>query len=103
GSHDERLASSWAFHALSDCDTVRAMSHVRRLKLGDRVFFVTVNLHRTLSPFAAAEFLLILQSIEESRRPAGIRPVWLRSDARPLAWFALAYRNAHDLAGHAGD
>jgi len=51
GSHDERLASSWAFPIVSNPDIVFAMSHVRRLRLGDRIFFVTVNLRRTLPPF----------------------------------------------------
>ena len=43
------------------------MSNVRRLRLGDCIFFATVNLRQALPPFTPAEFALILQSIEESR------------------------------------
>jgi len=53
-SHDERLTSSWAFPIVSKPDIVFAMSHVRRLRLGDRIFFATVSRQGTLPPFTAA-------------------------------------------------
>jgi REP element-mobilizing transposase RayT len=47
------------------------MSRVHRLRVADRIFFVTVNLRRSLPPFTAAEYALILESFEESRRRLG--------------------------------
>ena len=47
------------------------MSRVHRLRAADRVFFITVNLCRSLSPFTAAEYALILESFQESRRRLG--------------------------------
>lgn len=47
------------------------MSRVHRLRTGDRIFFVTVNLRRSLSPFTAREYPAILKAFEESRRRLG--------------------------------
>ncbi|OFV91362.1 MAG: hypothetical protein A3H28_11960 [Acidobacteria bacterium RIFCSPLOWO2_02_FULL_61_28] len=47
------------------------MSGVHRLRLSDRIFFVTVNLRRPLPRFTEAEFPLILATLEESRRRLG--------------------------------
>ena len=47
------------------------MSRVHRLRLSDRIFFVTVNLRRSLPSFTEAEFPLILASLEGSRRRLG--------------------------------
>jgi putative transposase len=47
------------------------MSNVYRLRLHDRIFFVTVRLCRGLSPFTEREFQLILACFEESRRRLG--------------------------------
>jgi REP element-mobilizing transposase RayT len=47
------------------------MSRVHRLRAADRVFFITVNLRASLSPFTAAEYALILESFQESRRRLG--------------------------------
>ena len=44
------------------------MSHVHRLLTTNRIFFVTVNLRRALSPLAAGEFGLVVAAIDESRR-----------------------------------
>jgi len=41
------------------------------LRVADRIFFVTVNLRRSLTPFTAAEYALILESFQESRRRLG--------------------------------
>jgi REP element-mobilizing transposase RayT len=38
------------------------------LRVADRIFFVTVNLRRSLLPFTAAEYALILESLESRRR-----------------------------------
>jgi hypothetical protein len=37
------------------CNAVR-VSHVRRLHASDRIFFVTVNLHRQVDPFTSPEY-----------------------------------------------
>ena len=47
------------------------MSRVHRLLTTDRVFFVTVNLRRTLAPLAGGEFALVAAAINESRRRLG--------------------------------
>jgi putative transposase len=43
------------------------VSNVHRLRLSDRIFFITVNLRRKLPPLADAEYQLVA-AIEESRR-----------------------------------
>jgi putative transposase len=47
------------------------MSRVRRLRSGDRIFFVTVNLRRSLPRFTAQEYPAILEAFQESRRRLG--------------------------------
>ncbi len=47
------------------------MSHVRRLRVTDRIFFVTANLMRTASPLAESEYPLIVEAFEASRRRLG--------------------------------
>ena len=47
---------------------LHTMSRVHRLRLSDRIFFVTMNLRRTLPAFTEAEFALILKTPDESRR-----------------------------------
>jgi REP element-mobilizing transposase RayT len=47
------------------------MSRVHRLRVADRIFSVTVNLRRSLPPFTAVEYALILESFQESRRRLG--------------------------------
>ncbi len=44
------------------------MSHVRRLPVSDRIFFVTVNLRRVLAPLTEGEYGRILPALEASRR-----------------------------------
>ncbi len=48
------------------------MSHVHRLRLSDRIFFVTVNLLRRVEPFRASEYPLLIDALEGSRRRLGI-------------------------------
>lgn len=43
------------------------MSNVCRLQLTDRIFFVTVNLHRSVPPLAASEYALVAGALQESR------------------------------------
>jgi putative transposase len=43
------------------------MSHLRRLRTTDRVFFVTVRLRQNLPAISDDEFRLLLQAIEKSR------------------------------------
>ena len=44
------------------------VSNVCRLRLSDRVFFVTVNLHRSVPALASAdEYAVVLRALEESR------------------------------------
>jgi putative transposase len=47
------------------------MSNVHRLRLHDRIFYVTVKLCRAPSPFTEREFKLILACFDESRRRLG--------------------------------
>jgi len=47
------------------------MSNVRRLQTSDRIFFVTVNVHRGIAPFADGEFPTLISTLEESRRRLG--------------------------------
>lgn len=47
------------------------MSNIHRLQFHDRIFFVTVNLGRGLSPFTDPEFELILKCFDESRSRLG--------------------------------
>lgn len=44
------------------------MSHVRRLRLTDRIFFVNVNLRPRVKPFRDCEYLLMIEVLEASRR-----------------------------------
>ncbi|HEV2178432.1 MAG TPA: transposase [Terriglobia bacterium] len=44
------------------------MSHLRRLRTSDRIFFVTVNLRRVVAPLAEGEYALVADALAESRR-----------------------------------
>jgi putative transposase len=44
---------------------------VHRLQSTDRIFFVTVNLHRALVPLAEVEFRLVTEALAASRRKLG--------------------------------
>jgi REP-associated tyrosine transposase len=47
------------------------MSRVKRLRTGERIFFVTVNLRQSLPLLTAREYPLIVECLEESRRRLG--------------------------------
>jgi putative transposase len=47
------------------------VSNVRRLLTTDRVFFVTVNVRRDVRPLGAAEYPLMVETVEASRRRLG--------------------------------
>ncbi len=47
------------------------MSKVRRLRVTDRIFFVTANLVGTASPLTESEYPLIVEAFESSRRRLG--------------------------------
>ncbi len=47
------------------------MSHVRRLRLTDRIFFVTISLRRKAEPFDASEYALMIDTLEGSRQRLG--------------------------------
>jgi len=47
------------------------VSHVRRLRAADRIFFITVNLRRALPPLAGGEYALLADALTESRRKLG--------------------------------
>jgi hypothetical protein len=47
------------------------MSNVPRLRLSDRIFFVTTNLRRGIRPFANSEYPLMIDVFESSRRRLG--------------------------------
>ena len=44
---------------------------MHRLQSTDRIFFVTVNLHRALVPLAEVEFSLVTEALAASRRKPG--------------------------------
>ena len=44
------------------------MCHVHRLRITDRIFFVTVNLRRRVEPFQASEYELLIDVLEASRQ-----------------------------------
>jgi len=66
-SHGERSVSPWA----CDSGTLWPMARVHRLRATDRIFFVAVNLRRSLPALGDAEFAAVLASFEESRRRLG--------------------------------
>ncbi len=47
------------------------MSNLRRLRVTDRIFFVTVNLRRGVGTFSASEYPLMIQVLDRSRRRLG--------------------------------
>jgi len=47
------------------------VSHVHRLRISDRIFFVTVNLRRRLEPLRACEYPLMIEVLEASRQRLG--------------------------------
>jgi len=62
---------------------------VHRLRLGDRIFFVTINLRRSVPPFTAAEFPLLVAALEESRRLLGF--LFCGYVLMPDHWHALLW------------
>ena len=66
-SHGECSISPWA----CAFGILLPMSRIHRLHAADRIFFVTVNLRRSLPALGDAEFASILASFEESRRRLG--------------------------------
>ena len=63
------------------------MSHLRRLRTTDRVFFVTVSLRRNLPTMGGAEFCLLLDAMAKSREKPGF---WLCGYVlMPDHWHAL--------------
>jgi putative transposase len=63
------------------------MSHVHRLRLSDRIFFVTVNLRRTLAPLGEAEYERVAAAIDVSRQKLGF--LFLGYVLMPDHWHAL--------------
>ena len=49
------------------------MSHVHRLQVSDRIFFVTVNLRRGFAPLFSWEYEQVSAAMQESRRKLGFR------------------------------
>ncbi len=47
------------------------MSHVHRLRITDRIFFVSVNLRRCVEVFREGEYALLLEAVEGARRRLG--------------------------------
>ena len=47
------------------------MSHVRRLRITDQIFFVTVNLRRRVEPLHDVDYSLLIETLEGSRRRLG--------------------------------
>ena len=65
------------------------MSHVRRLRTSDRIFFATVNLRRVVAPVGGNEYAALGAAIEESRRKLGFR--LLGYVLMPDHWHALIW------------
>src|SRR5579863_4375668 len=47
------------------------MSNVHRLRLTERIFFVTANLGRATAPFTEPEYPLMIKSLDDARRRLG--------------------------------
>jgi len=47
------------------------VSHVHRLRVSDRIFFVTLNLSRQVDPFTAPEYSILVEALEGARRRLG--------------------------------
>ncbi len=63
------------------------MSHVHRLCLSERIFFVTVNLRRAIAPLSQAEYEQVVAAIEASRRR--LHFLFLGYVVMPDHWHAL--------------
>src|SRR5487761_718625 len=68
------------------------MSHVHRLRITDRIFFVTVNLRRAVTPLSEAEYEPV----------AGFSIFGVCADAGPLARLDRAGLSPHHLPRDAG-
>jgi REP element-mobilizing transposase RayT len=65
------------------------VSHVLRLQTTDRIFFVTVNLHRALVPLAEMEFRLVTEALAASPRKLGF--LLCGDVVMPDHWHALIW------------
>jgi putative transposase len=65
------------------------VSNVIRLRLTDRIFFVTVCLHLSVKQFAAREYPIVLQAFEDARRRVGF--VICSYVIMPDHWHALIW------------
>ena len=62
---------------------------MHRLRLSDRIFFVSVNLRRALAPLAETEYELLAEGIEKSRQKP--RFLFLGYVLMPDHWHALIW------------
>jgi len=65
------------------------MSHVHRLRVSDRIFFVSVNLRRALARLSDSEYEQVVAAIEESR--SKLRFLFLGYVLMPDHWHALIW------------
>jgi REP element-mobilizing transposase RayT len=65
------------------------VSNVHRLRLSDRIFFVSVNLRRALARFSGPEYALIGAATAESRQQVGF--LFLGYVLMPDHWHALIW------------
>ncbi len=65
------------------------MSHVQRLRVSDRIFFVTVNLRRAVAPLSDPEYARVVTAIEPSRRK--LHFLFLGYVLMPDHWHALIW------------
>ena len=63
------------------------MSHVHRLRVSDRIFFVSVNLRRALARLSDSEYEQVGAAIEQSRRK--LHFLFLGYVLMPDHWHAL--------------
>ena len=60
------------------------MSKVHRLRTTDRIFYVTVNLRRSVQPFDAPEYRTMIDVMEGLASEARVSALRLRPDAATI-------------------
>ena len=74
------------------------MSHIHRLRLTDRIFYVNVNLRPRIKPFRPCEYALIIEVLEASRRRLGF--LLCGYVLMPDPWHALIWPQYPLLISH---
>lgn len=78
---------------------ISAMSHVHRLRICDRIFFITVNVRRLAAPLTEGEYALVVDALAASPRKLHFflylhwNPVRKGLVAKPGDWRWSSYPN----------